>query len=143
MTVPRIVRGAMLLALPETLVFRFLGRAPRLLRGALVVALACAPAVAQKQSPVNGDWIIQAGALTLQASFAEDQGDVTGSVTLPDGKAVQIDYGLIIGKELEFTTVEDGVEYEWTAEVGKNSIKGTRVNLDEETSVDFTAKRAR
>ena len=64
-------------------------------------------------------------------------------MTQPTGKTTEIEYGLIFGDELEFLTVEGGVEHEWTAKVGRNSIKGERVNLDEETTVRFTARRAR
>ena len=109
----------------------------------VVLALAVPLALAQKKSPVNGSWVIVAGSQTFQATFEEDEGDVRGTVTLPQGQAVEIEYGLVIGKELEFTTMENGVEFEWTAEVGRNSIRGERVNLDEETAVKFTAKRKR
>lgn len=118
-------------------------RIPR--RTALGLALAVPLALAQKQkkSPVNGSWVITAGAQTFRITFEEDEGDVSGTITLPDGTTLDIEWGLVIGNELEFTTIENGVEFEWTAQVSKNSIKGERVNLDEETTVSFTAKRAR
>lgn len=118
-------------------------RIPR--RTALGLTLAAPLVLAQKQkkSPVNGSWVITAGSQTFRVTFEEDQGDVSGTITLPEGQKLDIEWGLVIGSELEFTTVENGVEFEWTAQVSKNSIKGERVNLDEETSVRFTAKRTR
>ena len=113
------------------------------LHAILILALGVPLATAQRKSPVNGTWEIKAGSITFQMTFAEDQGDVTGTAKLPGGETVEIEYGFLLGKELEFTTVENGVEYEWTAEVGRNSIKGERLNLDDETTVRFTAKRVR
>ena len=118
-------------------------RIPRRTAFGLMLAGPLALAQKQKKSPVNGSWVITAGSQTFRVTFEEDQGDVSGTLTLPDGQALEIEYGLVIGNDLEFTTVENGVEFEWTAEVSKNSIKGERVNLDEETTVRFTAKRTR
>ena len=119
-------------------------RARYLLAVISVLALAANLALAQKKkSPVNGTWDLKVGGVPYRITFVEDEGDVSGTVTLPDGKTTNIEYGLIFGDELEFLTVEGGVEHEWTAKVGKNSIKGERVDLDEETAVQFTAKRTR
>ena len=116
----------------------------KLLRFIVVLALAATVGLAQKKkSPVNGAWDLKVGSETYRIEFVEDDGDVSGAVTLPNGESTEIEYGLIFGNELEFLTVESGVEHEWTAKVSKNSIKGERVNLDEETAVQFTAKRAR
>ena len=97
----------------------------------------------QKKSPVNGTWDLRVGTESYRIAFVEEDGDVRGTVTLPNGETTEIEYGLIFGDELEFLTVEGGVEHEWTAKVSRNSIRGERVNLDEETTVRFTAKRAR
>ena len=113
------------------------------LRGLLILGLAIPVGLAQKKSPVNGTWNLSVGGQSYRIEFVEEDGDVRGTVTLPDGKAIEVEYGLIFGKELEFTTVENGVEFEWTAEVSRNSIKGERVNLDDETAARFTARRAR
>ena len=97
----------------------------------------------RKKNPVNGKWNATVGGQPYHFVIVEDQGDVTGTVT-PAGKdPVEIEYGLIFDDELEFTTVEGGVEFEWTAKAGKNSIRGTRVNLDDESELRFSAKRAR
>lgn len=117
------------------------GRACLVAIAALV--LTAPETLAQKKSPVNGDWEASAGGQTYRFSFSEDDGDVRGSVRLPSGQTVPIEYGLVLGKELEFTTSEDGVEYEWTAEVSRNSIKGERVNIEDESAIRFTAKRIR
>lgn len=113
------------------------------LLGIALMAVTLPLCLAQKKSPVNGRWEAKLGSQTYRFDFTEDQGDVTGSIRLPDDQAVEVEYGLIFGKELEFTTVEDGVEYEWTAEVSRNSIKGERLNLDDETVIRFTARRTR
>ncbi len=113
------------------------------LLGIALLAVAAPVCLAQKKSPVNGEWEANVGSQTYRFDFTEDQGDVTGTGTLPNAQTIEVEYGLIFGKELEFTTVEDGVEYEWTAEVSRNSIKGERVNLDDETAVRFTARRVR
>ena len=113
-------------------------------RAVLLLALAASLSLAQqKKSPVNGVWDLKVGTESYRIAFVEEDGDVRGTVTLPNGESIEIDYGLIFGDELEFSTVEGSVEHEWTAKVSRNSIKGERVNLDEETAVRFTAKRAR
>ena len=115
-----------------------------LLSTLLTLALVVGPLLGQKKkSPVNGTWNLKVGAQTYRIAFEEDDGDVRGTVTLPNGESTEIEYGLIFGDELEFLTVENGVEHEWTAKVNRNSIKGERVNLDEETAVRFSAQRAR
>ena len=118
--------------------------APRHLRVLLLIlVLGATLCLAQKKkSPVNGTWDLKVGSETYRIAFVEDEGDVRGTVTLPNGESTEIEYGLIFGDELEFLTVEDGVEHEWTAKVSRNSIKGERVNLDTERSVRFTARRA-
>ena len=97
----------------------------------------------QKKNPVNGKWDATVGGRPYHFVIVEDQGDVTGTATPAGAEPVEIEYGLIFDDELEFTTVEGGVEFEWTAKAGKNAIRGTRVNLDDESEVRFTAKRAR
>lgn len=119
--------------------------ASRLLGAVLAAALAAAPAFAQtkKPSPLNGAWELKVGSETYRIEFSEQDGDVRGTITLPNGESAEVEYGLLLGKALEFLTVEKGVEHEWTATVSKNSIKGERVNLDTERAVGFTAKRSR
>ena len=113
-------------------------------RAVLLLAIAASLCMAQqKKSPVNGTWDLRVGTESYRIAFVEEDGDVRGTVTLPNGETTEIEYGLIFGDELEFLTVEGGVEHEWTAKVSRNSIRGERVNLDEETTVRFTAKRAR
>lgn len=115
-------------------------------RAILVTALAAGLGFAQggqKKNPVNGKWDATVGGRPYHFVISEDQGDVSGTVTPAGGGPIEIEYGLIFDDELEFTTVEGGVEFEWTAKAGKNAIRGTRVNLDDESEVRFTAKRAR
>ncbi len=113
------------------------------MRWLLAAFLAIGVASAQRQSRVKGTWEAKVGQETFHFDFQDDQGDVTGTVRLPGGETVEVEYGLVLGKEFEFTTVENGVEFEWTAEVSRNSIKGERVNLDTEAAVRFNAKRRR
>lgn len=115
-------------------------------RAIWIATLLASLALAQggrKKNPVNGNWDATVGGRPYHFVIVEDQGDVTGTVTPAGEEPVEIEYGLIFDDELEFTTVEGGVEFEWTAKAGKNSIRGTRVNLDDESEVRFTAKRAR
>lgn len=115
-----------------------------LVRGLLVLTLVATVGTAlQKKSPINGTWDVKVGSAVYRITFVEDQGDVSGTVTMPGGESVEIEYGLAIGDELEFSTLEGGVEYEWTAKAGKNSFKGTRLNLVDDSEVAFSAKRAR
>lgn len=116
-----------------------------LARVLMVLALVASIAAAQKQkkSPIVGTWEVKVGSSVYRIAFDEDQGDVSGSVTLPSGESIEVEYGLIIGDELEFSTVEGGTEYEWTAKAGKNSFRGTRLNLDDDSEVRFSAKRTR
>ena len=119
-------------------------RTRHLLRLALALALASAAAFGQKgKSALNGAWEVKAGAQTYRITFEVDDGDVRGTVTLPGGMETDVEYGFLFGNELEFTTVEGGVEYEWTGKVSRNSVRGERLNLDDDTTVGFSAKRAR
>ncbi len=118
-------------------------RIKRLATGILILALAATLALAQKKSLVSGNWELRVGGQTYRIAFVDEDGDVSGTVTLPSGETTDVEYGLAFGKELEFSTVENGVEFEWTAEVSRNSIKGERLNLDEESTVRFTGKRSR
>ncbi len=113
------------------------------LRAVLVLALAVAVGQAQKKSPVNGSWDLKVDGQSYRIDFVEEDGDVSGTVTLPSGESTEVEYGLVFGKELEFSTVENGIEFEWTAEVSRNSIKGERLNLDDDSTDRFTGKRAR
>lgn len=106
-----------------------------------LITLAAPFAAAQKQAPVNGVWEIQVGAQTYRFAFTADQGDVTGTATLPEGATIEIDYGLIVGSDLEFSTIESNIEYEWTAEVSKSRLKGERLNLEDDSTVRFTGKK--
>ncbi len=110
---------------------------------ALALVASIAAAQKQKKSPIVGTWEVKVGSSVYRIAFDEDQGDVSGSVTLPSGESIEVEYGLIIGDELEFSTVEGGTEYEWTAKAGKNSFRGTRLNLDDDSEVGFSAKRTR
>ena len=118
-------------------------RANDVLKGMLILALAVPVAQAQKKSPVNGTWELKVGGQSYRIEFVEEDGDVSGTVRLPSGESTQVDYGFVFGKELEFSTVENGIEFEWTAEVSRNSIKGERLNLDDDSTERFTGKRAR
>ena len=110
---------------------------------ALALVASIATAQKQKKSPIVGTWEVKVGSSVYRIAFDEDQGDVAGTVTLPSGESIEVEYGLIIGDELEFSTVEGGTEYEWTAKAGKNSFRGTRLNLDDDSEVRFSAKRTR
>ena len=69
----------------------------------------------KKKNPVNGKWDAKVGSQSYHFVIVEDQGDVSGTVTPAGGEPIEIEYGLIFDDELEFTTVEGGVEFEWTA----------------------------
>ncbi len=111
--------------------------------GILFSALTLSVGFAQKESPVNGDWKAEVAGESYSFSFTEDQGDVDGTVQLPDGETIEIEFGLVLGKELEFTTIEETVEFEWTAELTRNSLKGERMNLENDSVVRFSAKKVR
>lgn len=113
------------------------------LRGVLILALVVGVGLAQKKSPVNGTWDLNVGGQSYRIDFVEEDGDVSGTVTLPSGESTEVEYGLVFGKELEFSTVENGTEFEWTAEVSRNSIKGERLNVDDDSTERFTGKRSR
>ena len=106
-------------------------------------ALLAPVAAAQKKSPINGRWEIKVGARIYLFTLVEDQGDVTGTVVLPEGTTIEIDYGLIVGPDFEFSTTENNIEYEWTAAVSRSGLKGERLNLEDDSSVKFTGKKKR
>lgn len=118
-------------------------RIKKLAAAILALAVAAPLALAQKKSPVSGSWELKVAGQTYRMELVDEDGDVTGTVTLPSGETAEVEYGLAFGKELEFSTVENGVEYEWTADVSRNSIKGERFHLDDETTVKFTGRRSR
>ncbi len=106
-----------------------------------LIALTTTLAIGQKKSPINGRWEVKVGAQVYRFTFAEDEGDVSGTATLPDGSTVEIGYGLIVGPHLEFSTTEKNIEYEWTAEVSRSGVKGERLNLENDKTVQFTGKK--
>ena len=106
-----------------------------------LIVLTASFAIAQKKSHINGRWELKVGSQTYSFTFAEDEGDVSGTATLPDGKTIEIDYGLIVGPDFEFSTTENNIEFEWTAEVSKSGLKGERMNLEDDSTAKFTGKK--
>ena len=106
-----------------------------------LIVLTASFAIAQKKSHINGRWELKVGSQAYNFTFAEDEGDVSGTATLPDGKTIEIDYGLIVGPDFEFSTTENNIEFEWTAEVSKSGIKGERMNLEDDSTAKFTGKK--
>ena len=54
------------------------------------MAVALPLCLAQKKSPVNGRWEAKLGSQTYRFDFTEDQGDVTGSIRLPDDQTIEL-----------------------------------------------------
>ena len=108
-----------------------------------VLALTASTALAQKKSPINGRWEAKVAGQTYRFTFAEDQGDIEGAATLPNGKTIDIRYGFIFGNEFEFTTEEGEDVFEWTGDVSSSSIKGERLNLEDDSTVKFSGKKTK
>jgi hypothetical protein len=93
-------------------------------------------------NPINGRWLAEIEGLQFLLDLAVYDGDLLGSVTLPDGEKVSITRGICVTDEFSFTTTEKGVEWDWGGLVSESTLEGDRHRFDNDESQEFTAERA-
>jgi hypothetical protein len=122
-----------------------------LLPAALLLAfvLGCAAASSaqdkteQPAAPkIDGRWTAEIAGKTYTLDLRLEDGDLLGTVRLPNNKTAEVTDGICVTDEFSFTTVEDGVEWEWTGTFNEAELKGERLRLDAEQTQSFTAKRS-
>ena len=91
---------------------------------------------------ITGKWVttLSGKQYLLHLSLSED-GDLVGTVTLPDKKQVKVENGILVVDEFSFSTMENEVEWEWTGTVAEGRLQGERERFDPDAHESFTAKR--
>jgi hypothetical protein len=136
------------------------------------------PAAPQVQGPdgarnpadlIKGKWQATVGGRPYILDLRLEEGDLVGSVQLPNRKTVNIEDGIFVvdqskpdaGRatacnsaglwrdsgerdlvdEFSFTTIEDDVEWEWSGTISESVLEGERERFDTDAHEAFTAKR--
>jgi hypothetical protein len=109
-----------------------------------------APGAPQAQGPdgarnpadlIKGKWQATVGGRAYILDLRLEDGDLVGSVQLPNRKTVNIEDGIFVVDEFSFTTIEDEVEWEWSGTISESGLEGERERFDTDAHEDFTAKR--
>lgn len=90
---------------------------------------------------IKGKWQATVAGRPFVLDLRLDEGELVGTVQLPNKKTVKIEDGLFVVDEFSFTTVEDEVEWEWTGTISDTGLEGERERFDSDTTESFTAKR--
>jgi hypothetical protein len=108
------------------------------------------PAAPQVQGPdgarnpadlIKGKWQATVGGRPYILDLRLEEGDLVGSVQLPNRKTVNIEDGIFVVDEFSFTTIEDDVEWEWSGTISESVLEGERERFDTDAHEAFTAKR--
>jgi hypothetical protein len=115
--------------------------------GSAVAAPGAPQAGAEQEKPrdpaelIKGKWQATVAGRPFVFDLRLQEGDLVGTVLLPNKKTVKIEDGLFVVDEFSFTTVEDEVEWEWTGTISDTGMEGERERFDNDTTESFTAKR--
>jgi hypothetical protein len=90
---------------------------------------------------IKGKWQATAAGHQYVLDLRLEDGDLVGTVQLPNRKTVKVEDGIFVVDEFSFSTVEDEVEWEWNGTVSEAGMKGERERADNDTTEAFTAKR--
>jgi hypothetical protein len=126
----------------------FLGSA--LLLACLCGGLAAAPGPQAEQGKeggrnpaelIKGKWQATVAGHAFVFNLRLEDGDLVGTIELPNHKTVKVEDGICVVDEFSFSTVEDEVEWEWNGTISDAGLSGERERVDNDVTESFTAKR--
>ncbi len=100
-----------------------------------------APAQNEPTEMIKGKWKATVAGKTYVFDLRVDEGDLLGTVTLPNRKSVEVEDGICVSEEFSFSTVEGDVEWEWNGTISESGLEGERERFDTDATEAFTAKR--
>jgi hypothetical protein len=107
---------------------------------AFLVAALLITGTAWAEAPVqdlNGRWRTRVGEREYMLDLKVKEGEISGTVSLPDGESVSVVGGLLAGDELSFTTTEHGHVWEWNGVVTEEGFEGERQRNDGDVTESF------
>ncbi len=90
---------------------------------------------------IKGKWQATVGGHPFEFNLRLEDGDLVGTVQLPNHKSVKVEDGICVVDEFSFSTVEDEVEWEWNGTISDAGLSGERERVDNDATEKFTAKR--
>jgi hypothetical protein len=90
---------------------------------------------------IKGKWQADVAGKAYVFDLRVEEGDLLGTVTLPNRKVVEVEDGVCVSDEFSFSTVEGEIEWEWNGTISESGLEGERERFDTDATEDFTAKR--
>jgi hypothetical protein len=90
---------------------------------------------------IRGKWQANVADQPYILELRVEDGDLVGTVMLPNRKSVKVENGICVSDEFSFTTIEDEVEWEWNGTISESGLEGERERFDIDVAERFTAKR--
>jgi hypothetical protein len=90
---------------------------------------------------IKGKWQAKVAGRTYALDLRVEDGDLVGTVLLPNHKTVKVQDGICVSDEFSFTTVEDEIEWEWNGTISDSGLAGERERFDTDATEAFTATR--
>ena len=90
---------------------------------------------------LKGKWRATVAGREYTLELRVEEGDLLGTVVLPNRKTVPVEDGICVSAEFSFTTIEDEVEWEWNGTISDSGLEGERERVDNDVTETFTAKR--
>lgn len=100
-----------------------------------------APSQAEPTEIIKGKWRADVAGKAFLFDLRVEEGDLLGTVTLPNRKVVEVEDGICVSDEFSFSTVEGEVEWEWNGTISESGLEGERERFDTDATEAFTAKR--
>ena len=90
---------------------------------------------------IRGKWQATVAGRSYTLDLRVEEGDLLGTVVLPNRQSVKVENGVCVSDEFSFTTTESEVEWEWSGTISEAGLEGERERFDIEATEAFTAKR--
>jgi hypothetical protein len=90
---------------------------------------------------IQGKWQAAVAGKAYVLDLRVEDGDLLGTVTLPNRKVVEVEDGICVSEEFSFSTVEGEIEWEWNGTIAEGVLEGERERFDTDATEAFTAKR--
>lgn len=96
---------------------------------------------AEPTQVIQGKWQAAVAGKAYVLDLRVEDGDLLGTVTLPNRKVVEVEDGICVSEEFSFSTVEGEIEWEWNGTIAEGVLEGERERFDTDATEAFTAKR--